>query len=133
MDDKRGQFTQQNSVDQQNASSTDQFSSQQPQPVSSLQQDESNTKPAQVSQAQPQTDPSQAYIENTGGSIIELLGEIGNDDKLLVQVAEEMKMDKERCKTLLAAILEKISKGQLTDEELSFILTAPVVEEDLIS
>lgn len=73
------------------------------------------------------------YIDNTGGSFMDLLQEISQDPTAQQEIATEMHMDLPRLQATLATILGKINQGQITKEELSLLLTAPMIDEELIS
>lgn len=84
-------------------------------------------------QGQPtQDNPEQAaadYIENVGESLIDLMDEVNSDDNLIKIVADEMKLDEVKVKSILTTLLDKIDKEQITVEELAFIMAVTVVDE----
>jgi hypothetical protein len=92
------------------------------------------TQPADQGQPQtPAADDSTVqegnYIEDVGGSVIDLLDDIDGSDNLVKIVANEMRLDDQRVRTILSGLLAKIDQNQLTIEELALIMAAPVVDE----
>jgi len=91
------------------------------------------TAPAQQTDQAATDDPAAApggnYIEDVGGDLIDLLDEIEADDNLIAAVATEMQLDKDRVKTILTGLLDKIDKEQVTEEEIALIMAAPVIDE----
>ena len=69
------------------------------------------------------------YIDDVGYSLISLLDQINSDEKLIQTVANEMRLDTNNVKSILAPLLSKIDQGQITLEELALITAAPVVAE----
>jgi len=69
------------------------------------------------------------YIEDVGGSVLDLLDDIDESDDLVKIVAKEMRLDDQRVRTILSGLLTKIDQNQLTIEELALIMAAPVVDE----
>jgi len=116
----------------------DDTSAQQPDPNSL---DEANTPIPSVpaaDQTQPtdltNTDTANApqegnYIDDVGGDMIGLLDEINEDENLIQKVADEMQLDKEKVKSILTGLLNKIDQGQVTAEELAIIMAATVADE----
>jgi len=89
--------------------------------------DATQTQPAD--QAAPAVAPQDNYIENVGGDMIGLLDEINGDEELIQKVADEMRLDKEKVKTILAGILNKIDQGQLTAEDFALVMASTVADE----
>jgi len=86
----------------------------------------------QLEENQPQanaTPKAADYIEDVGGSVVDLLDDIEESDELVDVVAKEMKLDSQKVKTILGGLLDKIDQGQITIEELALIMAAPVVDE----
>jgi hypothetical protein len=70
-----------------------------------------------------------SYIDDVGGDMIGLLDEIEEDENLIQMVADEMALDKEKVKTILTGLLDKIDKEQITVEEIALIMAATVADE----
>jgi len=77
------------------------------------------------------TDAAQTgdYVENVGGSVVDLLNDVNESDDLVQIVANEMRLDNNKVKSLLGTLLNKINQGQITMEELALLMAAPVVDE----
>jgi hypothetical protein len=99
----------------------------QSQPAPDYNQPQENAQPAPV----PEGDDAQVgdYIENVGGSVIDLLNDVNESDELVQIVANEMRLDNAKVKILLASLINKINQGQVTMEELALLMAAPVVDE----
>ena len=69
------------------------------------------------------------YIDNVGGSMIELMQDIAADEALKAQVAEEMRIDITAFNSILTEVSKKIEQQQLTKEVIALLLAASVVEE----
>lgn len=85
-----------------------------------------------VNMNQPVLDAA-TYIDNTGGSFIDLLQEITDDPALQQKVATEMHMDLPTFQTLLTTLFNKVTQGQITKEELSLLMTAPMIDDELLT
>jgi len=84
-----------------------------------------------ASQIQPAEEAAQDedYIENVGGSVIDLLEDIENNEDFIQVVAQEMQLDVNAVKSILTPLVDKIHQGQISIEELALIMAAPVVDE----
>jgi len=69
------------------------------------------------------------YVENVGGSLLDLMDEVNEDDNLIQLVADEMKIDVTKAKSILTTLLDKLDKEQITMEELAFIMAVTVADE----
>jgi hypothetical protein len=69
------------------------------------------------------------YVDDVGGDMIGLLDEINDDDKLVQEVADEMQLEKEKVKSILAGLLNKIDQGQVTAEEIALMMAATVADQ----
>ena len=97
-------------------------------------QEDTIQHPADMAQAedtiqQPAASQPEDYIENTGGSVIDLLEDVNENDDFIQVIAQEMRLDSEQVKAILTPLLDKIQQGQITMEELALIMTAPIVDE----
>jgi hypothetical protein len=70
-----------------------------------------------------------AYINDVGEDLIDLLDEISENDTLLQAVAGEMKLDANKVKSMLASVLDKIDNEQITTEDIALIMAATVADE----
>jgi hypothetical protein len=75
------------------------------------------------------TQQAEGYVEEVGGSLLDLMDEVSTDDTLIQTVADEMKLDINKVKSILTTLLDKIDKDQITIEELAFIMAVTVVDE----
>lgn len=94
------------------------------QPQSTDQTQPNNADPIDTLQAQDD------YVENVGGSVIDLLEDVNENEDLVQMVAEEMRLDEAKLKSILSPLLDKIHNGQITIDELALIMAAPVVDEE---
>jgi hypothetical protein len=69
------------------------------------------------------------YIEDVGEDLIDLLDEIEANDNLIDIVANEMSLDKDRVKSILTKLLDKIDQEQITAEEIALIMASTAVDE----
>lgn len=92
----------------------------------------SQSENAQTQQANPsaesQTQPAD-YIEDVGGDMIGLLDEINENDALIQKVADEMQFDKEKVRSMLASLLNKIDQEQITEGDIALIMASTVADE----
>jgi hypothetical protein len=70
------------------------------------------------------------YILNVGQSMIDLLTDISNSDVRKQKIATEMRISVEQVTTICDRLLEKIDSGELTEEDLAFLITAPIADTD---
>jgi hypothetical protein len=112
----------------------------QPQPVvdqtqTPIPQNNENTDPNnnQVQSAdQAVQDPAAVdgnYINEVGEDLIDLLDEISENNELLQVVASEMQLDTNKVQSMLASVLDKIDKEQITTEDIALIMAATAADE----
>lgn len=68
------------------------------------------------------------YILNVGQSMIDLLTDISNSDVRKQKIATEMRISVEQVTTICDRLLEKIDSGELTEEDLAFLITSPIAD-----
>lgn len=91
-------------------------------PIQNVVQEQNSTPSSDVPQ-------DANYIENVGGSLLDLIEEVNSNDNLIQIVADEMKLDVNKIKSIITGLLDKVDNGQLTTEELAFIMAVTVVDE----
>lgn len=69
------------------------------------------------------------YIENMGGSLVDLLEQVNTSPDLVATLAKEMHLEHDATQTILETFLDKVHNGTITKEELALALTAPILEE----
>lgn len=73
--------------------------------------------------------PVTDYVNEVGEDLIDLLDEISEDNNLLQVVANEMKLDPTKVQSMLASVLDKIDKEQITTEDLALIMASTAADE----
>ena len=79
--------------------------------------------------AQPGGVPAPDYVNEVGEDVIDLLDEISEDNNLLQLVAQEMQLDPTKVQSMLASVLDKIDKEQITTEDLALIMASTAADE----
>lgn len=64
------------------------------------------------------------YIEDLGEDLIDFLDDMEANENLLQNIANDMGIEKERARSILAKLLDKIDQEQITTEDIALIITA---------
>lgn len=64
------------------------------------------------------------YIEDLGEDLIDFLDDMEGNENLLQNIASDMGIEKERARSILTKLLDKIDQEQISTEELALIITA---------
>lgn len=78
-------------------------------------------------------DEAGSYITNVGQSMVDLLTDISTSDVAKQKIAARMRLPVEQVAATCNRLLDKIDNVELTEEDLAFLLTAPIADEESAS
>ncbi|GIW61436.1 MAG: hypothetical protein KatS3mg089_0288 [Patescibacteria group bacterium] len=97
--------------------------------ASSMPPFQTNDQVVENTSVNPQTEED--YITNVGQSMIDLLTDISNSDVRKQKIATEMRISIEQVTTICNRLLDKIDSGELTEEDLAFLIASPIADASL--
>lgn len=129
MDQQNNQFNTSaasNNFDVQSQNIPSSLGQQQP---STTTQDFSNADPKPTEEVVGANDDA-SYVVKVGRSMVDLLTDISVSDTSKQQIAEEMKLSVDQVNTICTKLLDKIDNGDITEEDLAFLMTAPIADKE---